>query len=709
MVELYQVLDSKENITESNPYNISSPVTGSQFFGREKLLASILEMLTTAGQHMLIFGPARSGKTSFLQELMARLPAEEYVPVYWGVKDQGDLSSPAVWAALARSVAGQLRLRLPASKLPEDLDHFQTDFLPWIHKKIAPRRLVLLLDDVDTLLTGNSNGTPGFLVEVEQFRAAEYPVAFALSTSRKPQDLPLSLESNQQIRTEELPFLAPLETFFLVSNLSKPTPISYLFETIGKIWKLTAGHPYYVQLICHETFNYALKKDRQKIDVATLNEALPFILEKSSPDLGQGTADLSASALNTLAACALLFGQQPITPASVSRILNQNHLTIEHEELVHLFDELQERSILQLDEQGDFTFTMPLTAFWLLQQYPLQFIPAEIPAVPAEKPAPVAPPRPLPPPLLALVGSGALILLVALVGFALLMTNNTLATTSATSTTVGLAASPESFTAEPAARPVSTEEAVPTIPPTPTLVPATAEVSALLPTTTPTPALTPTATVAPTLAPSPTVTPLPTFTAAPTATPLPTLPPTATPLPTLTPLPTATSAPTLPPATATPLPPVPSPTAPAPPAPATTLPAGSFTLLNPLALDQPSYGLTEFEWQWTGPVPEGTGFEVRVWREGEPQMGVHDAVYDDEQGNIESLGENKYRLRVDITGAAGVQGVRGEYWWTVALVQTGPTYADLGQQAPPARMRFEPKNSGGGGGDGSSSGSVGVN
>jgi hypothetical protein len=139
------------------------------------------------------------------------------------------------------------------------------------------------------------------------------------------------------------------------------------------------------------------------------------------------------------------------------------------------------------------------------------------------------------------------------------------------------------------------------------------------------------------------------------------------------------------------------------------LPAGSFTLLNPLALDQPSYGLTEFEWQWTGPVAAGTGFEVRVWREGAPQMGVHDAVYDNQHGNVESLGVNKYRLRVDITGAAGVQGVRGEYWWTVALVQTSPSYADLGQQAPPARMRFEPKSSGdGGGGGGGSSGGVGI-
>jgi hypothetical protein len=92
-------------------------------------------------------------------------------------------------------------------------------------------------------------------------------------------------------------------------------------------------------------------------------------------------------------------------------------------------------------------------------------------------------------------------------------------------------------------------------------------------------------------------------------------------------------------------------------------------------------------------------------------MGVHDAVYDNQNGKVESLGANKYRLKVDITGAAGVQGQRGEYWWTVALIQISPSYADLGQQAPPARLRFEPKDSGGSGGSrgGGDSGGVGVN
>ncbi len=111
-------------------------------------------------------------------------------------------------------------------------------------------------------------------------------------------------------------------------------------------------------------------------------------------------------------------------------------------------------------------------------------------------------------------------------------------------------------------------------------------------------------------------------------------------------------------------------------------------MLQP-SLEEPTYGPTEFEWQWNGPVEPDQGFEVRVWREGEPAAGVHDAVQDNHNGRVVALGNSTYRLAVDITDAYGVQGRGGEYLWTVALVQISPEYRDLGKQAIPGRLRFE--------------------
>jgi len=208
------------------------------------------------------------------------------------------------------------------------------------------------------------------------------------------------------------------------------------------------------------------------------------------------------------------------------------------------------------------------------------------------------------------------------------------------------------------------------------------------------------------LAPTPTNTPIPTHT--PTTTP--TLLPTNTPLPTDTPTappptPTRTPKPTAPPTT------TPSPTAVKRAPTATPTPSftdGTFTLLNPITIDPPTYGMTEFEWEWTAPLPSGIGFEVRVWRDGESPAGVHNAVLDNQQGLVKRSANNRYRLSTDIAYASGVRNIAGEYLWTVALVRIDPQYEDLGIQAQPASLLFRGVGGGSSGGGDDDDGGVGI-
>lgn len=196
--------------------------------------------------------------------------------------------------------------------------------------------------------------------------------------------------------------------------------------------------------------------------------------------------------------------------------------------------------------------------------------------------------------------------------------------------------------------------------------------------------------------------------------PTPTVPATPTPtdIPTFEPAATETAAPTET-ATVTPQSPTTVVTASLTPLPTPTLPTGEIILLKPASTENPTFGLTEFEWQWNGPLPENQGFEVRVWRTGEPPAGVHNAVLDNKNDAIQAIDHNSYRLTVDIADTPGVRRRRGEYNWTVALVQIEPEYKDLGLQASAGQLRFEPGGSGasssGGGGEGGGGGLVGGN
>ncbi|MCB0166232.1 MAG: serine/threonine protein kinase [Anaerolineae bacterium] len=234
--------------------------------------------------------------------------------------------------------------------------------------------------------------------------------------------------------------------------------------------------------------------------------------------------------------------------------------------------------------------------------------------------------------------------------------------------------------------------------------------------------ITPTQTIALAAAessPTSTATRAPTFTSTPTVPPTKTPPPSSTPAPTNTPIlvtptpfllvvtatatstPTPTTQPTDQPTLSINTPTtVPTVT----PTPTVGLPNGSFTLISPISLDNPTYGPTNFEWDWNGPVPANYGFEIRVWRENESPAGAHDAVLDNQQGRVQKIGENRYQLNIDISQAAGVRGRTSTYLWTVVLVQIDPSYADLGLQAEPSVLRFEAGGGSSGGGDSGSSG-----
>jgi len=97
-------------------------------------------------------------------------------------------------------------------------------------------------------------------------------------------------------------------------------------------------------------------------------------------------------------------------------------------------------------------------------------------------------------------------------------------------------------------------------------------------------------------------------------------------------------------------------------------------------LVSPDEGITvsrqaTFIWSWTGPnLTENQGFEVRIWKEGQPDhYGAAAAVH-------------TTSVTINIRGAYGVsRGGSGKYLWTVAVVQIEP-YKRIGPEATPRTL-----------------------
>ena len=86
-----------------NPYIAGNPVGGGNaFIGRADVLRGVLGVLRRLGENApVLHGQRRIGKTSVLQELAIRLPAEgPYRPVYFDLQDKAALSLVEVLAEL---------------------------------------------------------------------------------------------------------------------------------------------------------------------------------------------------------------------------------------------------------------------------------------------------------------------------------------------------------------------------------------------------------------------------------------------------------------------------------------------------------------------------------------------------------------------------------------------------------------------------------
>lgn len=164
--------------------------------------------------------------------------------------------------------------------------------------------------------------------------------------------------------------------------------------------------------------------------------------------------------------------------------------------------------------------------------------------------------------------------------------------------------------------------------------------------------------------PTPTPTLAPGETREPTSTRQPTATPTSTPTPTATFLPTPTDIPT---ATET-----------------VVTPSGNFIeLLEPPNKKTVDVNTITFVWQWRGELLENQGFEVRVGRNANELLGVHNAVESNNpncnvQQNpcVKMLEDGSYQLSVDISTVPSVSG-NGLYFWAVDLVEVIPKYREL--------------------------------
>lgn len=276
------------------PYVTGTPLkTNDVFVGREDVFAFIRENLVGAHQNNIIIlhGQRRTGKTSVLYRLgqvmsdthygvlidMQGKPARGEVDFLYSIADD------IVFALEDHGVMVDLPDR-SAFEAEGPEFYFRSRFIRSLHPHLGNKNLLLMFDEFEELQRRVEDGRlqPEIFQFLRNLMQHEKCIDFVFSGTHKLEDLGAEYWSIlfNIAAYKPITFLSPGEVERLILEPVSAYNVEYDPLAIDRIIHVTAGHPYFTQLVLHETIVYHNETQRNYLTVADINQVLERIVER---------------------------------------------------------------------------------------------------------------------------------------------------------------------------------------------------------------------------------------------------------------------------------------------------------------------------------------------------------------------------------------------------------------------------------------------
>jgi outer membrane protein assembly factor BamB len=277
-----------------NPYATGKPLRAGSpvFVGREDVFAFIRENLAgQAGENILVLvGERRMGKTSILRQLPLRL-GEAIVPVF--IDGQGVGMEPGmanllydIGVEVQRGLAeAGVKVELPPLADFEDrpTDAFERRLLVEARAALGDRTLLFLFDEFEELEARVRSG----ILEERVFPYLRHLMqylegtGFLFAGTHQLEDLTTDYWSNlfNLALYRRVGLLEENAARRLISQPVSDYGLVYDDLAVDKMLKATAGHPYFLQLLCHTLINLRNRERVSYVTVGDVNRALEEMLE----------------------------------------------------------------------------------------------------------------------------------------------------------------------------------------------------------------------------------------------------------------------------------------------------------------------------------------------------------------------------------------------------------------------------------------------
>lgn len=275
------------SIERRNPYIIGRPITEpDRFFGRDRLFEFIEDNLLQSAQVILLHGHRRIGKSSVLAQIPRAIDLKEFAFVPLSLEGDSRKSLAEVLHELSRDSVQQFDLTVqvpPVQAFAENPQIFIDNFIPALRRELGVKNIVLLLDEFDTLYNVDVKQAAEHLFGYLQTAVYDNPNLYIIPVvGRQLEDLPLMLSLFREAPNQEVGLLDQRSTEQLITTPAKGI-LEYDLAAIDAIWELTAGHPYFTQVVCFALFSNARTEKRWRVTRSDVR----FIVDRAI-ELGEG-------------------------------------------------------------------------------------------------------------------------------------------------------------------------------------------------------------------------------------------------------------------------------------------------------------------------------------------------------------------------------------------------------------------------------------
>ena len=360
-----------------NPYTPGTPLRQDSllFFGREDLFEFIAE---NAGHRsyrnvLILVGQRRTGKTSALLRLEDHLPLH-LLPVYIDCQSLGVVPGmPSLLEELAWYISDALSRRGVEAKVPElsawqqdPTRLFQRQFLPYVNSLLPEGTTLLLVFDefeaFETLVTENILPAT-FFTYLRHLMQHSEQLNFIFVGTRRLEEMTSDYWSvlfNIALY-RKIDFLDVAAAMRLITEPVSPNLI-YDDLALDKIMRVTAGHPYFLQLVCYTLVKHANIERSGYVTISNVNAAVDEMLslgEVHFAYLWQRSTMAERAILATVAH--LMDHTLPFHPEELIQRLEPYDIQLDPTELTGALTSLVERDIMrEVTEEAKSLFEMKL-------------------------------------------------------------------------------------------------------------------------------------------------------------------------------------------------------------------------------------------------------------------------------------------------------------------------------------------------------------